>query len=425
MKLNINNSKEEIIMSSIVADLFRAKMNTLKDPRMKKESEPDHAYPTGFLTFDYINGTVVHVKKDDMQFSYNSIGIVDGSMVTVIGRSSSGKTTWCVQTAGNIIRPFKSSCIWMDSVEGGIVDTRAQSLLKLYGKDFEDRWIPRNTGVTAENFYQRIKYVHDLKLEAEDKITYDTGTYTQDGEKIYKMEPSVYILDSLAMLTPGKLTEEEELSGQMSVTSSAKMNTMVFKRIIPMLKAANIILFVVNHITEDVQITPFSRTQGQLSYLKPGERLGGGRAAIYVTNLLVRLDDHSKMKSDEGLGIDGSLVDFTLLKSRTAAVGQKTTLVFNYNVGFDPDLSLYYFLKSRKLINGAGIGLYIGDRNDLKFSQKNLKTKLQENEEFRNVFVQYCLQELQTLIHDPIKEEQNNTFDITASILSQINESVA
>lgn len=412
-------------MSSIVADLFRAKMNTLKDPRMKKESEPDHAYPTGFLTFDYINGTVVHVKKDDMQFSYNSIGIVDGSMVTVIGRSSSGKTTWCVQTAGNIIRPFKSSCIWMDSVEGGIVDTRAQSLLKLYGKDFEDRWIPRNTGVTAENFYQRIKYVHDLKLEAEDKITYDTGTYTQDGEKIYKMEPSVYILDSLAMLTPGKLTEEEELSGQMSVTSSAKMNTMVFKRIIPMLKAANIILFVVNHITEDVQITPFSRTQGQLSYLKPGERLGGGRAAIYVTNLLVRLDDHSKMKSDEGLGIDGSLVDFTLLKSRTAAVGQKITLVFNYNVGFDPDLSLYYFLKSRKLINGAGIGLYIGDRNDLKFSQKNLKTKLQENEEFRNVFVQYCLQELQTLIHDPIKEEQNNTFDITASILSQINESVA
>ena len=425
MKLNINNSKEEIIMSSIVADLFRAKMNTLKDPRMKKESEPDHAYPTGFLTFDYINGTVVHVKKDDMQFSYNSIGIVDGSMVTVIGRSSSGKTTWCVQTAGNIIRPFKSSCIWMDSVEGGIVDTRAQSLLKLYGKDFEDRWIPRNTGVTAENFYQRIKYVHDLKLEAEDKITYDTGTYTQDGEKIYKMEPSVYILDSLAMLTPGKLTEEEELSGQMSVTSSAKMNTMVFKRIIPMLKAANIILFVVNHITEDVQITPFSRTQGQLSYLKPGERLGGGRAAIYVTNLLVRLDDHSKMKSDEGLGIDGSLVDFTLLKSRTAAVGQKTTLVFNYNVGFDPDLSLYYFLKSRKLINGAGIGLYIGDRNDLKFSQKNLKTKLQENEEFRNVFVQYCLQELQTLIHDPIKEEQNNTFDITSSILSLINESVA
>ena len=412
-------------MSSLIANLFRSKMNTLKDPRMKREAEPDYSYPTGFLTFDFMNGTVMHVKKDDMQFSYNSIGIVDGSMVTVIGRSSSGKTTWCVQCAGNIIRPYKSSCIWMDSVEGGIVDTRAQTLLKMYGDEFKEKWISRNTGVTAENFYQRIKYVHDLKLESADEITYNTGTYTADGEPIYKMEPSVYILDSLAMLAPGKLTEEEELSGQMSVTSAAKTNTTVFKRIIPMLKAANIILFVINHITEDVQINAFSRTQGQLSYLKPGERLGGGRAAIYVTNLLVRLDDHSKLKADEGLGIDGTLVDFTLLKSRTAAVGQKTTLVFNYNGGFDPDLSLYYFLKTRKLVNGAGIGLYLGDRNDLKFSQKNFKNKLQTNEEFRNVFMQYCLQELQTLIHDPMAEEAENTFDITSAILNQINTAVA
>ena len=397
-------------------------MKTIKDPRMSKESEPDYAYPTGFLTFDFMNGTVVHVKKDDMQFTYNSIGIVDGSMVTVIGRSSSGKTTWCVQTAGNIIRQFKSSCVWMDSVEGGIVDVRAQLLLKLYGEDFKDRWIPRNTGVTAENFYERIKYIHDIKLEQADDITYDTGAYTASGERIYKMEPSVYILDSLAMLTPDKYTEEEELSGQMSVTAAAKVNTTVFKRIIPLLKAANIILFVVNHITEDVNITPFARSQSQLSYLKPGERLGGGRAAIYVTNLLVRLDDHSKMKADEGLAIDGSLVDFTLLKSRTSAVGQKTTLVFNYKTGFDAELSLYYFLKTRKLINGAGVGLYIGDRNDLKFSQKQFKNKLRDNPEFREVFIHYVLEELQKTIYDPGVDETeiDEGMDITTMILNSV-----
>lgn len=408
-------------MSLSVVDLFRAKMNTIKDPRMSQENEPDHAYPSGFLTFDFMNGTVVHVKKDDMSFTYNSIGIVDGSMVTVIGRSSSGKTTWCIQTAGNIIRPFKSSAIWMDSVEGGVVETRAQNLLKLYGDEYKQRFISRNTGVTAENFYERIKYIHDIKMEARNDITYDTGTYTTSGERIYKMEPSVYLLDSLAMLTPDKYTEEEELSGQMSVTAAAKVNTTVFKRIIPLLKSANIILFVVNHITESVEINQFQKSQGQLSYLKPGERLGGGRAAIYVTNLLVRLDDHSKMKADEGLGIDGSLVDFTLLKSRTSSVGQKTTLVFNYSTGFDTELSLYYFLKTRKLINGAGIGLYIGDRNDLKFSQKKFKEKLKENEEFRKVFISYVLQELQTLIFDPgTEEEQDTKFDITMEILSNI-----
>lgn len=408
--------------TSLVGDLFRKKMKTIKDPRMSRESEPDYAYPTGFLTFDFMNGTVIHVKKDGMQFTYNSIGIVDGSMVTVIGRSSSGKTTWCVQTAGHIIRQYKSSCVWMDSVEGGIVDVRAQLLLKLYGEDFKDRWIPRNTGVTAENFYERIKYIHDIKLEQADDITHDTGAYTASGERIYKMEPSVYILDSLAMLTPDKYTEEEELSGQMSVTAAAKVNTTVFKRIIPLLKAANIILFVVNHITEDVNITPFARSQSQLSYLKPGERLGGGRAAIYVTNLLVRLDDHSKMKADEGLAIDGSLVDFTLLKSRTSAVGQKTTLVFNYKTGFDAELSLYYFLKTRKLINGAGVGLYIGDRNDLKFSQKQFKSKLRDNPEFREVFIHYVLEELQKTIYDPGVDETeiDEGMDITTMILNSV-----
>ena len=241
-------------MDLSVANLFRAKMSKIKDPRMSSENEPDHAYPTGFLTFDYMNGVVVHVKNDNLEFTYNSIGIVDGSMVTVIGRSNSGKTTWVVQTAGNIIRPFKTSCVWMDSIEGGIVDVRAQQLLKLYGSDYKDRFIPRNTGVTAENFYERIKSVHDLKLENKDNLMYDTGSYTATGEKIYKMEPSVYILDSLAMLMPDKITEEEELSGQMSATAAAKTNTSIFKRIVPMLKSANIILFVINHITENVSI---------------------------------------------------------------------------------------------------------------------------------------------------------------------------
>lgn len=408
-------------MALSISDMFRAKMKATKDPRMFEEASADYGYPTGFLSFDFMNGTVVHVEKDDMKFQYNSLGIVDGSMVTVIGRSGCGKTTWCMQTAGNIIRPFKSSCIFMDSVEGGIVRARAESLTKIYRDDFDQRCIIRNTGVTAENFYERIKSIHDIKLEARDEITYDTGAVNSNGEKIYKMEPTAYILDSVAMLMPDKYTDEEELSGQMSVTAAAKTNTTVFKRIIPMLKTANIILFCINHITEQVSLTPYSAPQGQLAYLKPGERLGGGRAIIYLTNLLIRLDDHSKFKPDEGYGIEGCLVDFTLYKSRTAAAGSKTTLVFNYSEGFDPELSLHYFMKTRKKINGAGVGSYFGDRNDLKFSQKTFKSKLRENEEFRNNFIKCCLEELQTTIYDPEakkKDNEDDNFDLFSSMMS-------
>lgn len=401
--------------------LFREKVSKLKDPRMSCETAPDYSYPTGFLTFDYMNGTTVHVKSDSLDFSYDSVGIVDGSLVTVIGRSGCGKTTWTVQSASNIVRPFEKSLIYMDSLEGGIVETRVSQLTKLYGEDLKKRFISRNTGITAENFYERIKIIHDLKLQNSEEFEYDTGSYSPNGEKIYKMCPTPYILDSLALLMPDKYSDEDELSGQMSVTAAAKVNTNIFKKIVPLLKQANIILFVINHITEQVDISAFSKSQGQLSYLKPGERLGGGRAAIYVSNLLVRLDDHSKLKEDEGFGIDGTLVDFTLLKSRTAHAGSKITLVFNYNTGFDQELSLLYFLKSNKLINGAGAYLYIGDRSDLKFSQKQFKSKLRENEEFRQVFIEYSMIALKTLISNSISSNvDEDNFDICSTIIEQI-----
>lgn len=240
----------------LLTDLFREKVSSNKDFRMKNETEQDVAYPTGFLAFDFLNGTVIHVKSETVDFTYNSVGIIDGSMVTVIGRSGCGKTTFILQAAAEIIKPYQTSCIYHDDIEGGIVQSRKEFLTRMKGEDFDKRYIARNSGVTAENFYERIKIIHDLKLQHREDFEYDTGLFDSRGNRIYKLEPTVYILDSIAMLMPEQYTEEEELSGQMSTTAAAKTNSAVFRRIIPMLKAANIILFVVNHITEEVVINP-------------------------------------------------------------------------------------------------------------------------------------------------------------------------
>ena len=82
-----------------------------------------------------------------------------------------------------------------------------------------------------------------------------------------KMQPDVYILDSAAMLIPEKFSEEEELSGSMSSTAAAKSNTISFKRIIPQLKACNIILIMINHINDDVSFMP---KKPDLAWLKVG-----------------------------------------------------------------------------------------------------------------------------------------------------------
>lgn len=406
----------------LLATKFREKTSKEKDVRMKKEAEQDVSYSTGFLSFDFMNGTVVHVnKKDGTKYQYNSIGIVDGSMVMVIGRSGCGKTTFIMQSASNIIKPFKTSCIFHDDIEGGITKSRKEKLTGLHGKELNERYISRNSGITAENFYERIKMIHDIKvIENREEFEYDTGLLSTDGDPIYKLEPTVYILDSLAMLMPEKYTDEEELSGQMSATAAAKTNSSLFKRVIPMLKEANIILFIVNHITEKVEINAFSKTPALVSYLKPGETLPGGRAPIYLSNLLIRLDDGTKLKEKDGFGINASIVDITILKSRTAPVNSTVSLIFNYSEGFDKELSLFYLLKEFGYINGAGAYLYIGDRSDIKFSQKMFKTKLSESPELQEIFAEYCIKALSELINDSGEDEmEDKPFDINSFILKQ------
>ena len=40
------------------------------------------------------------------------------------------------------------------------------------------------TGINAENFYKRIKMIHDIKLENREKYEYDTGLFDSNGNSI-------------------------------------------------------------------------------------------------------------------------------------------------------------------------------------------------------------------------------------------------
>lgn len=407
----------------ILADQFRASVAKHKDYRMKEESAPSVAYPTGFLNFDFMNGTVVHVNNKDKNFNYYSVGIQDGCIVMLIGRSGCGKTTWAVQTACNIVRPFENGCVFHDDIEGGLTEYRKEILSGFTPEEIQSKYISRNTGITAENFYERIKMIHDIKTKEKEKYTYDTGCLDPYGNHIFKLQPTVYILDSLALLMPSQYTEEEELSGSMSATAAAKTNSMSFKRIQQLVKGANIILMMVNHINKKIDINPMQRSKAQLSYLKQDETLPGGNTAIYLTNILIRFDDNSKLKEDEAFGVAGNLVDVSLVKSRNNRAGKSCTLVFNQSTGFDPELSLFVMLKNAKMINGAGAYLYIGDRSDIKFSQKTFKEKMRENPKLRQAFIEQVMILLKSDLdaHDIGEEFIHRDNSLSSDILSQIN----
>ena len=412
---------------SLLAEQFRAAVKKSKDTRMSSEADFDWAIPTGFPNFDFANGNLIHVKEQNgNEYDYYSVGLIDGSINMFIGRSGCGKTTFAIQAAANIVRPFEKGMIFFDSLEGGVSASRLQLLTKFDQEELRDRIIMRNSGVTAENFYERCKMIYDLKMENKDEYLIDTGLKDSQGEPIIKMVPTVYILDSLALLMPEKYSDEDELSGQMSATASAKANTSIFKRLTQLLKSANIILLIINHITEDVSINPMMKKKASVAYLKVGEALPGGKAVTYLTNNLVRFDDHTKFKEEEGFRIRGNLVNLDFVKSRTSAAGTGTTLVFNQLEGFDSDLSLFILMKDKGLVNGAGIGLYLSDRNDMKFSQKTLKDKLNNDMEFRQLFMSEALKALKMTIRTPEINtvKPNDTVDVSSMILKELNKEI-
>lgn len=405
---------------SLLEKRFREVVSKSKNSAKNMEGVPDIQYPTRFLPFDYANGYIVNVElPNGEKFQYNSIGIVDGSMNTFIGRPGSGKTSFVIQSAANIVRPFKDAVIFFDDIEGGSNLVRREILTQFTPEEMEYRIIYRNAAISAENFYSRIQTIYEEKMSHRDEYEYDTGFVDTRGNKIYKLVPTVYILDSLAMLTPEKLTEEEELSGQMSTTGAAKTNTAVIKRIIPKLKAANIILFIINHVNPKVDINPFAKTKAQVGWLKPDETMPGGNAAIYNANNLTRIDDSTKLKDSEGLGINGKIVDFTLIKTRTNNPGRIVPMVFTYDEGYDQILSLFIFLKSVGRVQSKGAFMSLTG-SDIKFTQKGFKEKLLSDSEFAEEFNKAALEELNKLLVKNLSdtEEVKKSNSIIDSIIN-------
>ena len=406
--------------------MFREVMANYKDLGIKSEKVADVGYPTGFPNFDMRNATMVHVynSEKNLDYSYYQMGISDGSMTTIIGRTGCGKSTFAYQICANIVRPFKNGLIYADEIESGMQDARKETLTKFSGIELKERLICRNTGITTENFYERIKIIHDLKVNNVSEFEYDTGCLDYKGDPIYKLEPTCYILDSWALLRPQGLTEEESISGQMSVTSSAKANTEVLRRIIPMLKNANINLFIINHILQEVKISQFDTTPAQVRYLSQGERCPGGNTVMYLANNLIKLyDENLKIN----FGIDGSIVSCKLLKSRTNKAGQVTYLVYNQDTGYDPDLSMYVCLYKDKLVQASGSWMHFVGHPEMKFQQKGFKEKLKNDPQFKALFMDICYEYLKQMVNreeQEYKEEVQHMSEVTDEFYKKLNEHI-
>ena len=367
-------------MASTLASAFREQVKQTKDISQINEMTYSVSYPTGFLNLDFSNGYIQEVNG----VKRFELGVSDGSLNMLISDSGVGKTTLATQIACNIIKNFNTSCIFYEQAEVGTNIQRIKNLSGFSDDEFKSRFIVRDAGITTESIYKRAKMIHDIKVNNPEKYTYDTGI-VYDGKPVIKFEPTIIIIDSVKMVLSEKSAEAEETSN-MTGAQNAKTNSEYYTKMVPICREANIIVLFINHITVDVN-TGFLPKKSELPYLKQGEHLPGGKSLTYIQNNIFRLDIKSKLKPEEGFGINGSVVTVDIVKSRTNTSARgKCNLVFDQAAGYDNDLSLFLMLKDNKLLEGSGAFLKLPEV-DVKFSQKKFKETIYSNPDAFNSFV--------------------------------------
>ena len=413
---------------SKLADMFRAETRKSKDPSMSSEVDVAIGYPTTFLPLDFKNGMYNTIDNivDGGSYQNQCLGIGDGTIVMCIGKAGTAKTTFAVQAATSIVAPYPNSVIIHEDLERGSSKSRIQNVSGWTPAMVQHRYILRQQGITAESFYERVKIHCNQKMEAAAKMpeefTYFTGLFNSYGKPIYKIIPSVIILDSLPLLMPKDLTEEEKLAGQMSTTSQAKTNARIFRTIAPDLAKANVILFVVNHINQNVNISNMPKS-AQINYLKQDETLPGGHMALYLSNNIIKFTTSTKLTDEKEFGINGFYSKVQLVKSRTNRAGQEVKMVYNQDYGFDRMLTNFVTLKEAGAIRGSG-WYYFDGLEHMKFQQKGFLKKFYEEPIMREAMRDLSLEVFNTYIpkHDLGSSTDMSVDDVMANIVSAYND---
>lgn len=376
------------------------------------------AFKTGFPSLDYAMGFNVNVFNDNNELLEirPSRGVTAGSVVCIIGKSHVGKTTLASQMATNIVKQFDSGCVFHYDLEGGTSPTRISNITKLYPSQMKDKYIIRQSGGSIEEIKMSIAKIYLEKISNPAKYTYDTGELDEYGKPLIATIPTCMVIDSVASMstminenTKDGIKKLEEITSQTEVMRLTAEVGRFFKESIPMLKAANIIIFIINHIkTRPGMGVPQAP---ELRYLKQDETLPCGKAIQYYTNTLIRVTaiGAEKFELSED-GFDGFGVNAQFIKNRSNVDGTIAHLIFDKVHGYDSLRSSYIYAKDMGMIGGNKNGYYFTDEKDKKFKLSTIHEDFAENRELYKVLYNHIIPELEKTL-STVKPEEFNVIE--------------
>lgn len=359
------------------------------------------SYSTRFAPFDYRNGYMVQVRdlNETLVTQYPSVGIVGGSFNTIVGKSGTAKTTFAIQMASNIVRPFENAFVQHYDLEQATTYTRIKNITGFTQEQLDEKYVLKQERSYIEDVFDMIMEVSVEKDENRAEYTYDTGLKDEFNQPIKAFVPTVIILDSIPTVSsrPPKDENDMEMEGGMYTNRVAKALAQFYKRLTPVIKEYNIIVIAINHINVKIEINPMVKTQAQVNYLKQDESLPGGNAPIYYAHNLFKFVTTGK-RNEEKHGFDGFDVRVEFIKSRTNKGGQSCQLVYNQEFGFDPILTQYQFAEDSGLVLGKNPKRSLVGFEHITFDNRKFRKEFLNNPELRNALYEATVPKLEEML---------------------------
>lgn len=255
-------------------------------------------YSTGIPTLDYQLGytLVSRDENDNIINTHDSLGLVGGSFITIIGKSGTAKTALACKMAAEIVKPFPSGFVNHYDLEQALNPTRIMNLTGLTTKEYMDHYVLKSSRSYIEDIFDTIMEIANEKQKNKKLYQYTTDFKDEFGQPITLYEPTVFIIDSIPVLATRPeqkkvkakkgsgqedyYVEDQEIEGQTYALRVAKALKQFFSRLIPIIKEFNITIISINHINQKLEMNAFAKTQAQVLYLKADETLPGGNAPI-------------------------------------------------------------------------------------------------------------------------------------------------
>lgn len=366
---------------------------------------------------DYMLGYNVHVYEGDQYIeTYPSLGIKDGSIVTLAGKSSTAKTTMAIQIASNIVRNYPQGVVFHYDIERAMNYTRIASLSRFTMPEMQNgKYILRREHTTIQDIKRSIAAIYMEKMNNPERYLVTENVKNEFNQPTVMLTPTVCIIDSIASLL-SDINENTKDGKERLVEVATQTDQMrraaeigrFFNEIMPMISSANIILICVNHIHTRGSIgVP---QPPELQWLGQDETIPGGKNSIYLTNTLIKSTSIGSMKfNKDDDGFNGTGIRLMIVKSRGNANGKSVDLVLNLSKGIDYLRSAIEFANSLGFVGGDKRGKYFLDHKEVKWKPATVYMDFKDHPELADILFEIIKDPLSNFLQEqaPVKTEDN------------------